>query len=302
MTNTTSQPPNHYLTDASALFRAARLHRDEIGSESVVASVLLYAVGIERVLKAILHAVNPVYVYQDAAFKHTVSAVYLERILPASRKSPELAEKPNHDVITFREALRRAAVFSHATQHNSSTLYKLSAARDVIAHCRLSLLDEKDTFVLAYVLGPQLVTAYENELGMPDGSLDGRNEQNPRERRERAAAEEKLNNRIASHRHRWEALKEDLEHARQAQKKAGILKGQARNSTFFEDYECPACGNVAVLTGEVDYDWVDGEAMPQGTFPIRLECPFCDLTVDEAYELDQLGTGDYLYTLTAPGL
>jgi hypothetical protein len=46
------------------------------------------------------------------------------------RKSPKLAENPDRDVITFREALRRAAVFSHATQHHSSTLYRLSATRD----------------------------------------------------------------------------------------------------------------------------------------------------------------------------
>ncbi len=286
---------NEYLRDAGVLIRAAQ--RQHIGSDgdTLVPPILLYALGIERVLKGVLHAVNPVYVYKEASFAHSITALYSHRILEGSAKSKELAASPNHDTITFREALRRVALLSGVARHNSATLYRIASVRDTIAHCRLSDLDLGELVMLTYVASPQIITQFEDELALPRGALDGSKEESAIQREERMEAEARLDQRLHEHARRWASYHSSPEYKQLAEQKTVQLSERREEGRFFVAFDCPACHNTALIHGEVDYDVVDGEPAPQGTYPIGLECAFCDLRIEDTYELDKVGAAEHLY-------
>lgn len=286
---------NEYLHDAGVLIRAAQ--RQHIGSDgdTIVPPILLYALGIERILKGVLHALNPLYVYKDASFAHSVTALYSDRLLDGAQKSKELATNPNHDTITFREALRRVALLSSVARHNSAALYRIASVRDTIAHCLLSELDLGELVVLTYVASPQIITQFEDELGLPRGALDGSKEESTIQREERLEAEARLERRLQDHASRWASYQANPEYKRLAEQKTVKLSEQREEGRFFAAFDCPACHNTALIHGEVDYDVVDGDAVPQGTYPIGLECAFCDLRIEDTYELDKVGAAEFLY-------
>ena len=286
---------NEYYRDASMLLRAALRQRHTANDTSAIVATMLYALGVERILKGVLHDVNPVYVYKDPAFKHTVTALYAQRIIGSGKTSPEVAKQPNHDVLTFREALHRSAVISPTVQSNLATLHRIAAARDVIAHCRLSQLPPGDAMRIALLDAPHVVGAFELELGLASGALDGRLEDDPAEVAAKQQAIANLRSRLDAHARRWEALRNDPGHFSQAAKRLEVLKAIGGRDAFYVDYTCPSCGNIAALQAEVDYDYADGDSIPQGVFPVHLECTFCDLVVEDSYELDELKASDFLY-------
>jgi hypothetical protein len=258
-------------------------------------STLLYALGIERVLKGILYEVNPVYVFKEPAFKHTVTALYQHRIVGTGGKSPELAKDPNHDVLSYREALSRAAVLSSVAQGNLATLHRIARARDIIAHCPLSPLTHDEMWRLTYLDAPHVVSAFESELALSMGTLTGHGEDDPAEIRARQNAATTLQTKVQEHARQWDAMKAHALNSEHAAKRLAVLEQLAGRDRFYVAFPCPACGNSAALESEVDFDWSDGESVPQGVFPVRLECTFCNLVVSDSYELDELKASDFLY-------
>jgi hypothetical protein len=64
---------NNYIRDAGEfLCRAAKLFDSDLLDERLVDALWLTALGLERVLKGILHDINPVYVLKSQDFKHSV--------------------------------------------------------------------------------------------------------------------------------------------------------------------------------------------------------------------------------------
>jgi hypothetical protein len=286
---------NEYLRDASSLLRCALWQRGILNESSPVVSTMLYALGVERILKGILYEVNPVYVFKEPAFKHTVTALYQHRIVGGGNKSSELAKDPNHDVLTYREALSRAAVVSSTVQGNLATLHRIARARDIIAHCPLSQLTKDEVWRLTYLDAPSVVMGFESELKLPNGTLTGHGEEDPAEARARQDAALTLQKRVQQHALQWAAMKDDALNHAHATKRRRVLEQLVGGDRFYVTFPCPACGNPAALESEVDYDWCDGESVPQGVFPVRMECTFCSLIVDDSYELDELKASDFLY-------
>lgn len=292
MTNQDSFNP--YLRDAATLLRAATaLKSHDFGSKSLLPSVgLLYAVGLERVLKALLFSINPLYVYKDPDFKNSVSALYGSRI--TNPKSEALAKKPNHDVITFREALLRATVLSPITHQNAAKLHAIGAVRDLVAHCDLSLVDERNAYEVVYVYAPNIIAEYEKELQLETGALDGRNEESPREKADRASAEDSLRELLATHAARWQRFECEPSSQEHSATKRDLLLNESEPGFYMSEMPCPACNNLALLKNEIDYDWSDGESIPQGAYPIALDCPFCDLRLSNPYQLDAVGAAAFV--------
>lgn len=49
---------------------------------------------------------------------------------------------------------------------------------------------------------------------------------------------------------------------------------------------CPVCGNSALLSVELDYDYDEQGPVLTGVFPDRLKCNYCDLDISDYEELD----------------
>ena len=63
----------------------------------------------------------------------------------------------------------------------------------------------------------------------------------------------------------------------------------------YDHAECPACGNVAKFSAELDYDYSDGQVYPVGVYPTALRCPFCGFYTDDGEEMDNLGLQEVFY-------
>jgi hypothetical protein len=142
---------------------------------------------------------------------------------------------------------------------------------------------------------PHVVSEFESELGLGRGTLDGQLEDDPDEVKARQDAAVRLQERIGEHSRQWEAMSGDPLHHAHAVKRLEVLERLAGRDRFYVKFTCPACANSAALQCEVDFDDVDGETMPQGVFPVHLECTFCNLLVNDSYELDELKASDFLY-------
>ena len=53
--------------------------------------------------------------------------------------------------------------------------------------------------------------------------------------------------------------------------------------------KCPACEQLAKVRQVVDFDYVDKQAMPAGTYISHLRCPNCGLFVEDFEELEEMG-------------
>ena len=145
-----------YLADAQNLIKLAAPHvKDSMSPENAIQGGLLFALGVEKLLKFVLAGINPIFILKVADFKHSAPSLYSDKIV-ATEKNDEIDTKPNSDVITFRISLSRSKVFSKTANKHSQMLFTLAHWRDVIAHRptseldldRVALMLKKDAVVL----------------------------------------------------------------------------------------------------------------------------------------------------------
>jgi hypothetical protein len=283
---------NDYLKDARLFLNdAAKRVVDGIDDGSLPTTVMLAALGVERLLKGILFSVNPLYVYKNQDFKNTVPIVYPDRLV-AGTKSREIATEPNRDVYSFRAALARCSAVSKTTAKHTSLLHRLASQRDIVAHCELSQLDrtlcgqllKRDLFSLLF--------DYANELGIATAKLMG-----PKEMAlQKLAAEnqddvkERVTQKLALHLKKWEQLKNTPHFCESMNSKTtSRLAIVAKNSDVVgTTVACPACKHDAIVLLEPDYEIMDGEGVLTGVFATELRCFYCKLHISEYDELDQL--------------
>jgi hypothetical protein len=288
---------NPYRTDAELfLKRSLDAIREDIDFPSLVGGLADLAFGLERVFKAILYDINPIYVLQDDSFKNSAAVFYGPRFSHASSSLTDVVtSKPNSDVISFRTALFRACLFSGQVAEHRGRLMAINNIRDTIAHRPLSELDEAKCRVS--LLGDALAILKELEAGryldlkkLAGGRLTII---------EKIAIEyntdidARVVERLEHHRKLYKAkVKEypDIDAALGSRYKPGIDTGYL--------IECPACGNTAEVETDVDYDVMDGEAVPVGEFVEHLHCKFCDLDVTDFEELEKMKiTMEALYSM-----
>jgi len=267
--------------------RALTLALSEPKGEDVFPGILFAALGFERLLKAILWSVNPTYTLIDTSFKNSAPAIYRERIKQVGSKSrDEVADKPNTDVLSFRAAVLRAGLFSKCVDGNRGTLLKLSHLRDVLAHCDLSSLDQADAreFFLGSIF--PLVEEFANEGWIDLAKVSGgkTNQLSLIAVDNTPDLEARVARRLAHHRKVYTARKpEELERLE------NLPTPPHGYGTWYDEMTCPACGKMASVKFEVDFDVEDGHAVPIGTFVDKLACPYCDLSVSDYEELEVLG-------------
>mgnify|MGYP000476459110 CR=1 FL=1 len=107
---------------------------------TVIQNTLLFAIGVEKVLKAILSSINPVYILESPEFKNSVHICYNSDI----KNKNELHKNVNEDVIAFQASVLRCSVFSNSVSDHKNILLKLKNARDIIVHHNFNKLDIKE--------------------------------------------------------------------------------------------------------------------------------------------------------------
>lgn len=278
---------NPYTKDAELfLAQALAAIQDEISFPELVGGLTSLAFGFERVFKAILFDVNPVYVLQNDGFKNSAPLFYSKGFThDKAHHKDVVSEKPDGDVISFRTALFRACVFSEQVAEHRGRLMSLNNIRDTIAHRPLSELDE--TRCRIALLGDALSILKEMHAG---GHVNLNQLAGDRlSMLERIAIDytvdvpARVEARLEHHRKLYYTRASENPTADQS------LRGRytpGRDLGYL--VQCPACGNTAEVETEVDYDVMDGEAVPTGVFVSRLHCRFCDLDVSDYEELDEM--------------
>lgn len=294
---------NDFIDDATLFIKKASLIVNKgngLEREDIIEGILFFALGLERILKAILFKLNPIYVLKSQDFSNSVAILYKASLLPNYKDNQEISKKPNSDVLTFKLSLLRAKSVSKTTDKHTALLFSLSNLRDIIAHNHLSRLDiEKLKTMLLRDFYP-LILDYSNELSLPINNFLGplATDLATISAEHQETIEDKVNMILDAHKKKWEERKTDTTLAEKAKKetKEADSKGNTRES-FTVIYDCPACENDSLLFVDVDFDYSDGEVYPIGTFVRYLNCFYCDLLIEEYDEIDYLELNEVLNQL-----
>lgn len=285
---------NNYLKDAQIfLEKASFIISKNINEQQIIDATLFFSLGIERLLKSILWDINPIYILKKQEFKNTAPVLYKEKFLTNNLSNKEISTSPNSDVLSYRIALFRTKEFSATTSKYFNTLFALSNWRDIIAH---KTLTELDVNKLKKILLEDFICIskdYANELNIPITYLIGDKIDGLEFLSKEFAGnlEEKIQKKLEFYQFEWERIKND------SSQQDRILSFQKiyTDKNAYDHAECPACGNVAVFSAEVDYDYSDGIVYAAGVFPTELKCPFCGFHVFDSKEMDILKLHEIFY-------
>lgn len=283
---------NEYFKDACLFLNStARVIDEEISAEDVLKASLFFALGMERILKAILYDANPVYVFNSQDFKNTVALLYRHKLLPSASQNPEISSKPDSSVLTFKQSLMRAKALSLTTDKHCNLLFYLSNIRDIIAHRPLSNLDINEVDRLRTLLKRDfyhLMKEYSQEFEVPLQRLVGSDEGKlARISGKFQMFEDQIKAKIETQKTLWKELQHQDDLVAKARSETEKLL--CTHEEALEIVPCPSCENDALLIVEHEYGPdMDGEAVRYGTFVLGFRCMYCDLILSNYDEIDYL--------------
>ena len=284
---------NPYLRDARVFLEpATKLLDGGVPNDRVHEAVLLTVLGFERLAKAVLYNINPVFVLKNTNFKHAAPVVYGD--LMTSHAKSQMADKPDGDVVAFRSAVLRAASLSVATAQHKPALLAMGNDRDIVVHRDLEELDRqrsKERLVGHFF---SIASDFAKELGVEYEDVAGNILPSPMDAAERAenALAKYVEAKLAKHEARWEQVKEDRRHKLRALKKTKDTTEKHGFSTI----ECPACGQNAMLVLEADWDIdkEEGGGYISGVYVDHLSCNYCGLVIDDQEVIGYLKLEDHI--------
>jgi len=277
---------NEYVVDSKKYFhRCTPLISTRMSDVDTIDAILFYAVAVEKVLKGILLNVNPVYILEAQDFCNTAPILYGEKLLSKDSFGKEISKSPNRDVITYRKSLLRAKEFSPTTNQNCTSLHKLSDYRDTVLHRPTSEINCKDAAQFLIETYPLITEGYAKEFGVAVEEFVGDKIHlfDAFGRQAHKISVEKIIEKIGLYNRKWNRTKND----------PGRKEEIAKVNNYVQEYgghgvDCPACGNLAEVDYEPDYDYADGQSYMCGVFPVSVKCAFCGLELFEPSELDYL--------------
>ncbi len=278
---------NYFLNDAGVFIRAASVSiYKNIKNEEIVQVALNFALGMERILKGILFELNPIYVFTEPKFEHTLQTVYNDKIL---LKEDVLASKPNSDVITFKNSLLRALCISQTTINNRSILFKLENLRDILAHCDLGFIDFTDAKTLILRDFYPIIKSYSLELKIPQRHFfNGRHMSLATiSSTLQADLKEKIKLLFEIHQEKWKMLRGTPGFIIDKEKETkNVLSHADKIAT-----ECPCCGNTGVIYLEpiTENDIQSNILIVIGERIKMFKCRFCKLEFYEDKLFDLFG-------------
>jgi len=281
---------NSFYKDASRVFKVIskdiadeKLNNDWL----VIQNSLLFAIGIEKLLKSILYDINPLYILEQPDFKNSVLVEYAESV---KDKSELGSKKPDGDVIAFQSSVLRCIAFSKTVLDHKNTLMGLKNFRDIIVHHNFSNLDlnAMRTMLLRdyYPLLSELSSKHDlaaqgnffNNLHSKLASISGALQDD---------VEKQIKLNIESKQSKWNQMSGSHTFNRKACEQETLT---LLNKDFTYPTTCPSCNNYAIVftTPIMEYDVYRQELTQTGLETKGLECAFCKLKVHDAKELDYL--------------
>ncbi len=281
--------PEGFIRDAVVLLQLAIRHIDEkMKSEQIVEAATFLAFGLERVLKEVLWRINPLYVLEDPSFKNSLPVLYRSKMLATELNDPQIASKPNSDVLTFRNSLVRAAICSPTILKHKALLFKVSELRDILAHHQLRNIDFGDLEILLQRDTYPLLCGLCDELELKRNVLfRGHNirlaKMSARLEKDIAKSLERL---FEGHLAIWKSLRGNPGFVEDKEKVTAMIL----STDFKVPFDCPACGNMAVLYGSPEFELNVQEAREVlvSVSVRKLKCQYCKLEIRGYEQIDFL--------------
>lgn len=294
---------NEFYTDAAYFSRRciALLH-PKMEKNAVYDSVLYFAFCIERLFKGVLWDIEPRMVLENDKEENCFAVIHRHALLTSVAENIDKSlkgEKPNHNTITFKEAMLKAKNFSQVTHDNIGVLMKLSDYRGVLAHRVLSLFHENEArrFVLRYF--QPIVGGLLQERRLDEQSFFGNDGSRIAEYASTIEQEDnfadKMEALLDTHRQIWAERKDNNVFIDKAARLTAITEKDKRHSEYSHHLtSCPACKNDAFARFEADWEveGSSGEGWFTGVYAAGFSCEYCDLTLDEYEQFDYFKLND----------
>ena len=287
---------NEFLIDSKVfLKRAASLISSSIKDENAIVATLFFALGIERFLKGLLFEINHSFVLKVDDFSNSFQCFHSNKIIKGQERS-EVFKKSDEDVVNFRISIMRCKTFSPSILKHANMLFTLNDYRDIIAHCRLSLLPKENLKKILQRDFYQLLSDILSERSVNISSFLGR--RHILLAKLSSSLAEKLKDRmeilISAHKNEWEKRKNSKKDIRQAERiTTSFLEGKDRIHV-----SCPACENSAIIQTDTEYiyDPWDRKNVPFSVSIINFKCHFCGLLLEDYDELDFFEMYEHLFS------
>lgn len=280
---------NPYIKDSLIFFETVSTGIKQNPSNSEIVNLTMhFAFGLERLLKGILYSLNPIYILMSPEFKNSLPVLYKSKIIAEATGTKEIADSPNEDVITFRNALLRAQLLSKTAYDNKSLLFTISNARDIIAHHELSKLDYSSLKTLLLRDYYPLMKSFASELTIKTPLIfHGKHIQ-------LAKLSSKLQDSIEKQIElRFEAIRATFKMLESQpgyiEDKFFLTKESFNNGNKFLT-NCPCCGYDALIYSKPIFEFNQYEKadIKIGYEISKLKCFYCKLEIDDYKELDYL--------------
>ncbi|MGH1516585.1 hypothetical protein [Chryseobacterium sp. JK1] len=280
---------NKYIEDSKIFLNyVSDKITEELSDNDVIQIAINLSLGMERLLKGILFEVNPLYILIEPNFNHSIQHIYSEKIIIQNKKTKELPDKFNEDVITFKTSLLRAQIVSNTVYNHKNILFAISNIRDILAHCDLQLLNKVETKQIISRDFYPMIKSFAKELKINENAFFNSNQ--IKLSSISSALQTDLNMKFSimkdEFKGKWKLLK----------KIAGYTESKILKTEEIYDignkfkYKCPACRNTALMYFKpVREEYISSGKVQEvitGFLIQNLKCEFCGFETDEAVILD----------------
>jgi hypothetical protein len=290
---------NAYLEDAIyCLRRASGALRPQMSRDGFYDAAIYYAFGMEKLFKAIVHDVNPVFLLETHSFENAASVLYGGRLIESARKKTE-DKGGNRSLIPFQASMLRAAKFSHAVEDNIGRFTKLADIRGALAHRSWEEVDRPEATDFMLLTFAPTVELFARELDFePDACFES-----PDDRRrltkastDLAAQEnygEYITAELAKHLAIWEARRGQPGERDKAESfTRSVLDRFRSGGAYAQPSECPCCKQEAVLFYRFLDRYAADEVVTVGVYATGLACMYCDIQLSGYRAVDYFKLND----------
>lgn len=280
---------NSFYKDAHILFKdlAKKIANKSIRTDmDAIQNTLLFALGVEKLLKGVLYDINPIYILEEAEFKNAFAVYHMDKLIAANANTTDIRQKPNEDVIAFHNSILRATLINQSAFDHKNTLMRLKNARDIIVHNsfdklninELKLFLNRDFYIILKSFSDELkwseIHCFNNlhsKLALIASTLE-------------EDIDKKIKLKLEAALGSWNVTKnQNLVRCKR------LTRELLRDENAFPTI-CPCCKNNAVVFTKVikDYNQFLKMEIQVGLDILKFQCGYCTLVVEDYKELDIL--------------
>lgn len=266
-------------------------------------SILFFAFGVEKLLKGVLHEINPLFIYENTDIEKMAGVLYRDKMTEGLGKAFDTSKKKwraSFRVHTGSTSLTHAKHFSQVACDYTSTLVTLFEERGAVAHQVPSNMSP-DALKLVQKHFSPITEAFIAELNLDPSQIYAEERRKAlREMCEQIESKDQFADKqtqlVETHLGIWRSREsKDVEIELATAKTKLVLTRDPGSDRFYCESRCPACEQCAVLLCEVDGEYVDGEAVVTGAFVVQLDCMFCGIKLEGHEQIDYFHLDQQLY-------